>query len=313
MKSVLVALSAAAALGAASTAHAQAFPGKSLTLIVTTAAGGPIDTLARIWADQLRKKSSENVVVENRAGGAGVLAMSALATAPADGHTLTLGGNQIQVLLVKDLGYDPAKVTPVSILAQSSFTLTAGKQSPFKSYSEFIAFAKANPGKLTLGFVPGVHELYSHAFSREIGIQPNLIPYKGTAPLETALLAGEINATLLSNYTRVQSGQLLGLATSADTRRPEIPDVPTFKDLKIGYEPHGLITVWARSDTPAALLDRINREAVEFARSPDFVATATKKLGLEPMGTTREQALSATSAELATLRGVAERAGVKPQ
>lgn len=313
MKTIACTAAIISTLCAVGPAHAQGFPSKTFTILVTTPAGGPVDSVARVWADQLRKKSAESVVVENRAGGAGVLAMSALAAAPADGHTLTLGGNQIQVLLVKDLGYDPAKVTPVSIVAQSSFTLTVSKQSNLRNYGELIAFAKANPGKLTVGFVPGVHELYSHAFEREVGIQSTLVPYKGTAPLETALLAGEVNATLLSNYAKVQSGQLVGLATSADTRRPEIPDVPTFKELKIGYEPHGLITAWARSDTPAALLDRLNREAVELARSPEFVATATRRFGLEPIGSTRELAVRQTSTELDTLKTVAERAGVRPQ
>jgi tripartite-type tricarboxylate transporter receptor subunit TctC len=293
-----------ASLCAAGLAQAQTFPSRTFTILVTTAGGGPLDVVARIWADNLRKKSPETVIVETRAGAAGVLAMSALASAPADGHMVTLGGNQIQALLVKDLGYDPAKVAPVSIIAQTSFTLMASKQSSYNTYAQLIAFAKANPGKLAWGYIQGVHELYTRAFLQHIGIQTNLIPYKGTAPVETALMAGEIEAAIISNFVRVLNGQVVGLATSADARRPEIPTVPTFREVGIGYEPHGLITAWARSDTPAALLDRLNREAVEVARSPELVA-ALKKFGMEPMGTTREQAVKQSADDLEALRRVA--------
>lgn len=309
MKTIARALALIAFLAGVDLAQAQAFPSRTFTILITTAAGGPLDVIARLWAEQLRRKSAESVVVENRAGGAGVVAMSALAAAPADGHTVALGGNQIQVLLVKELGYDPAKLAPVSILAQTSFTLTASRASNLRSYGEFISFAKANPGRLTLGFVTGVHELYTRAFEQEIGIQANLIPYKGTAPLETALVAGEVDATILSNFVRIQTGQLVGLATSADGRRPEIPQVPTFRELSIGYEPHGLITLWARSDSPAVLLDRLNRESLELARSPEFAAAVVRKFGMETIGSTREQAVKQTSAELETLR----RVGFKPQ
>jgi tripartite-type tricarboxylate transporter receptor subunit TctC len=304
MQAIAAATAFVAALCAAGVAHAQVFPSKTFTILVTTAGGGPLDVVARVWADQLRKKSPETVLVETRAGAAGVLAMSALAAAPADGHTVTLGGNQIQALLVKDLGYDPAKLAPVSIIAQTSFTLMASKQSNYKTYAELIAFAKANPGKLTWGYIQGVHELYTRAFLQHIGIQTNLIPYKGTAPVETALMAGEVEAAIISNFVRVQNGQVVGLATSAEARRPEIPQVPTFKELGIGYEPHGLITAWARSDTPAALLDRLNREAVEVARSPELIA-ALKKFGMESIGSTREQAVKQSADDLEALRRVA--------
>jgi tripartite-type tricarboxylate transporter receptor subunit TctC len=313
MKMIFAAAALVANLCLGSVAHAQQFPSKTFTIIVTNAAGGPNDAIARVWAEQLRRKSGQNVVVENRPGGAGVVAMSAMVAAPADGHTVAMGGNQIQALLVKGDNYDPSRATPVSLLAQSSFTLVTTKASNLKTYRDLIAFAKANPGKLTVGFVTGVHELYTHAFEQEVGIKATLVPYKGSAPLDTAMLTGEINATLLSSFARVQSGQVVGLASGTAARRTEMPDVPTFKELGIGYEPHGMNGIWARSDTPSALLDRLNRECLDLVRSPEFTDTVVQKLSWEPMGTTREQSIKLTQAELDRLKAVAERAGIKPQ
>jgi tripartite-type tricarboxylate transporter receptor subunit TctC len=312
MKVFNVLLAIAAALLNADPAWSQAFPSKTFTILVSTSAGGPNDTMARVWAAQLRRKSGQSVVVDNRAGGAGVLAMTALTTAPADGHTVALGGNQIQTLLLRNVGYDPAKVTAVSMLAESPFTLVASNASNLKNYRDFITRAKSS-SRLTLGFVPGVHELYMRALEQALGIDATLVPYKGGAPLEVALIAGEVDASLFSNIDRVKTGQVVAIVTSGDTRRPEIPDIPTLKELAIDYEPRSVVAVFARSDTPPELLAQLNRECVELVHSPEYTTILAEKLNMHPVGSTRAQAVKYLNAELEMLRAVAERAGLKPQ
>ena len=294
-------------------AHAQPFPSKAFTIYVTTSPGGPNDTMARIWAEQLHKKSGQSVVVENRPGATGSLAMSALLAAPADGHAVAVGGPQVQSLLVKDIGYDPSMLTPVSILADSPFLVVASRKSNLKNYNELLAYAKSKPESLTLGMVTGVHELITRAFELAIGAQATRVPYKGGAPLEVALASGEIDAAVFASLRAVKAGQVVPILTAGDARNPEMPGVPTFKELAIDYDPRARFAVWARRDTPADLLDRLSRECQDLVRQPEFAEAVTQKLALRGVGSTRAQALKTLTEEYEQMKAVADRAGIRPR
>jgi tripartite-type tricarboxylate transporter receptor subunit TctC len=298
---------------AAAGAHAQTFPSRPFTIYVTTAAGGTYDLMARLLADRLRKRSEHSVLVENRPGANGTLALAAAAAAPADGHMLVFAGNQIQHLFVKDVGYDPARLTPVSLFSTSPYTVVASRASGLRDLRELLAWAKANPGRLTLGAVAGPHEIEVHGLVQVLGISANVIPYKGIAPIEAAVLAGELNGTLVGNLGRVKSGQVVALATGGEARNPDIAEVPTFRELGYDYDPRTGYAVWTRSETPPALLERLVKECQDLVRSPEYTAAVVHKLGLAPLGSSREFAIRYLSEEREKLRRVAERAGIRPQ
>ena len=298
----------------ASSVLAQAFPNRTMTLYVTTSAGGTLDLMARLFADRLRRRSEQTIVVENRPGAGGNLAYGAVAASRPDGHSIVLGGNQLQSLFVKNLGYDPALLTPVSILSQTPFTLVASKASNLRNFAEFLAFAKANPGKLTLGAVPlGAHELDMHALEFALNIRTNVIGYKGFAPLEAAVLAGEIDASLFGNIAKVKSGQIVAIVTAGDRRSPDMPDVPTFKELGIAHDPRASYTVWTRSGVPADVMARLVKECQDLVASPEYTSAITERLGIQAIASTREVALQTMSAEFDRMKTVAERVGIKPQ
>jgi tripartite-type tricarboxylate transporter receptor subunit TctC len=294
-------------------AHAQTFPNKRFTILVAGVAGGGIDLMARIFADRLRTTSSETIVVENRPGASDTIAYGALAAAPADGHTIAFGGNQIAGLFIKTLTYDPATLTPVSILSQTPYTVVASKASNLRDFREFIAFAKANPGKLNFGAASVQQTLAIHGTLSALGIVANVVPYKGFAPLETAMIAGQVDAGLFGNLGQVKNGQIVAIATAADPRHPDLPTVPTFKELGINDDPRASYTVWTRADVPPQVMARLVKECQDLVRSPEWTTRITNGLGIQPIASSHEFAVKYLANELRILKASAERTGVKPQ
>ena len=315
LKSLLLAgLLTTPILSAPVLAQAPVFPNRTMTIYVTTSAGGTLDIMARLFADRLRKRSDQTIVVDNRPGAGGTLAYGAVAAGRPDGHTVVLGGNQLQGLFIKNLGYDPALLTPVSILSQTPFTVVASKASNLRNFAEYLAYTKANPGKLTLGAVPlGAHELDMHGLEFALNIKANVIGYKGFAPLETAVLAGEIDSSLFGNIAKVKSGQIVGIVTAGDSRSPDMPTVPTFKELGIDHNPRASYTVWTRAGAPADVMSRLVKECQDLVASAEYTAAVTERLGIQAIGSTREVAMQMMNAEFDKMKGIADRVGIKPQ
>jgi len=294
-------------------AQAQTFPTKRFTIFVASSAGGSFDIMARLFADRLRKKSDQTVLVENRPGANDTLALGAMVQAPNDGHAISIAGGFVAPLFQKSIPFEASMLTPISIMAQTPFTIVASKASNLKNFREFLAHAKANPGKLTQGSATGLHGLEMYAAQFALGFEANVIPYKGFAPLETAVLSGELDSSIFGNLGKVKTGQITAIVTAGEKRNPEIPDVPTFKELGINYEPRASYTAWARSDTPTDLLDRLNREMTELVQSPEWTERITKGLGIPPAGMTREAARNYLNTEFQQYKVTADRAGIKPQ
>jgi tripartite-type tricarboxylate transporter receptor subunit TctC len=270
MRALLAAsLCAGWALHGIDTARAQAYPDRPIRMVVPFPAGGPTDGIARIISDRLGAVLGQSIVVENRGGGAGgSIGAKAVATADPDGYTIliTPGGSLTTGPAVHpNIGYDPAKVfTPVCLLIETPLIVAAHQDLPVKSLAEVVAYAKANPGKISWGsqgFGVAPH-LLLELFKLEAGINIVHVPYRGTAPMLAAIVAGEVQMVadpMTTSLPHVQSGKLRPLAIAGIERSPKLPDVPT--TVEAGY-PKLKAPFWlgvvAPAGTPPAIIDKLN-------------------------------------------------------
>ena len=315
MRTFLVCLCAVASTLGASVSCAQSWPTKPITLVYGTAAGGPLDLISRVIAADFEKRLGQNVIVESRPGGGSLIATGYVARAAGDGHTLLTGGSPAVALFVKDLPFDPFKdIVPVSIVGLQYYVLLASRASGLKTLKDFVAYAKANPGKTTIGIVPaGRHETETHAMLEALGITANLIGYKGLAPVYTALISGEVNATLGQTPPQVKTGEIVGLAVGGERRNVEHPQIPTFNEAGARYDPQVQFTMFAPGTTPRELLNRISAEMAVAAKSPEFFNRITKTLTIEGFGSTPEFAVKVLRDDYEKNKRIADRVGIKPQ
>jgi tripartite-type tricarboxylate transporter receptor subunit TctC len=273
MKTVMLAVSlcAAWALHDIALVHAQSrtYPNRPIKVIVPFPPGGPTDGMARLISDRLGAVLGQSIVVENHGGGAGgSVGAKLVAAADPDGYTilLTPGGSLTSGPAVhKNIGYDPAKVfTPVGLLVETPNIISVHPDLPVRSLAELVTYAKANPGKISWGsqgFGTANH-LLAEMFKREAGLDIVHIPYRGTAPMLAAILAGEIHVVADPSTTslpHIQSGKLRPLAIAGAERFRQLPDVPTTAE--VGY-PKLQAPFWlgvvAPAGTPPAIIDQLN-------------------------------------------------------
>ncbi|MHA7598731.1 Bug family tripartite tricarboxylate transporter substrate binding protein [Alicycliphilus sp. T452] len=270
-----VAAAGALPLGAA----AQNYPAKPVTIIVPFSAGGTTDILARIVGQGLQTELGQPFVVDNRAGAGGNIGASLAAKAPADGYTLfmgTVGTHAINQALYKKLPFDPVKdFAPISRVATVPNLLVAHPSQPYKTVKELIAYAKANPGKVTFGS-PGSGaspHVSGELFRTMTGTDLLHVPYKGSAPAMTDLLGGQISImfdNMPSAIQHVRSGKLRPIAVTTAKRSPELPDVPTIAEAGVpGYEAMSWFGMFAPAATPKPVLDKLNAALVKVLNQPD--------------------------------------------
>lgn len=285
------ALAILAASAAFDHASAQTWPSKPIRLVIGFASGGPTDTLARTVADSLTAVLPQPTVVENKPGAAGNLAAETAAKAPPDGHTLFLGAMgpfSVNAVLFDKLPYDPEKDwLPITVVARTPFMLGINPDMPVKTLAEFIAYAKANRGKLNHSS-PGVGttpQLAAELFRMSAGFDSTNTQYRSSPLMLNAVIQGEVQWTVdvpLTSLPQYQAGKIRVLATTAPQRLPAAPDVPTFAEL--GF-PEVTATGWfavaAPAGTPAAIVDRLN---MEITRGLATEATKARlaALGFEP-------------------------------
>jgi tripartite-type tricarboxylate transporter receptor subunit TctC len=268
---------------------AGGYPTKPIRVIVPYAAGGGADIVARHIAQQLTERLKQPVVVENRGGGSNTIGMQVVATAPKDGYTLGLATPVFVMTpsLMKNHPYDPLKdFAPV---AQTGFTpliLVVHPSVAAKTTKEFIALAKAQPGTLNFGSLGAAttQGLAASLFNFMTGIDAVQVPYKGSAPAVTDLLAGNVQFmfnALPSMIQHVQAGKLRGLGVSSAKRSALLPDVPPIRDAVPGYE----VTTWysfvAPAGTPKPIIDKLNREISAIVEMPEMQAKL-RAAGIEP-------------------------------
>jgi tripartite-type tricarboxylate transporter receptor subunit TctC len=257
----------------------QNYPERAVTIAVAVAPGGGIDTLARAFADKLRDRLGQPVVVENRAGAGGVIGADYVAKSPPDGYTLllTTTAEALARWLHRNVPFEVVKdYAPIAELAEAPMLVLVDPDLPVKSVSDLIAYAKANPGKLSYG-TPGVgtpHHLLGEMLKKAARIDLIHVPYRGTAPSLNGLLAHQVPAILATTIAVmpfIESGKVRALATAGQQRSSILPDLPTLAES--GF-PQIDVTSWfglaAPMGTPPAIIERLNRELRAVAEMADL-------------------------------------------
>jgi tripartite-type tricarboxylate transporter receptor subunit TctC len=247
-------------------AKSEAYPTRPVRLLVGFAAGGNFDVVARIIAEWMSEQLHQPVIVENRPGASSNLATEAAVRAPADGYTLILGGavNAVNATLFEKLSFDfMDDLTPVAGLVQFPNVMTVRTGFPAKTVSEFIAYAKDHPGKLSQGSSGRgtTQHLAGELFKIMTGTSFVHVPYRGAAPALTDLLGGQIHVlfeALPPTIEHIRAGTLRALAVTTTLRSPALPDVPTVSEFVPGYEASGWNGILATKNTPADVIWRLN-------------------------------------------------------
>jgi tripartite-type tricarboxylate transporter receptor subunit TctC len=256
----------AAALPAVSRiARAQAYPSRPVRIIAGFAPGGGVDIVARLIGQWLSERLGQQFIIENRPGAGTNIATEAVVRAPPDGYTLLLVGptHTVNATLYERLNYNFIRdIAPIASISREPLVMVVNPSVPAKTVTEFIAYAKAHPGKLNMassGIGTSVH-VGGELFKMMTGIDMLHVPYRGAAPAITDLIGGRVQvmfATLPSSIEYIRAGNLRALAVTTAKRTPVLPDVPTVSDVLPGYEASG---VGAPRNTPAEIVDKLNKE-----------------------------------------------------
>ena len=263
---------------AATLATAQDYPHKPIRVIVPYAAGGGVDILARLVGQQLSDRLKQSVVVENQGGGSNTIGMRTVAAAPKDGYTLGMATPVFVMThsLMKNHPYDTVRdFTPVAMIGFTPLVLVVHPSVAATTIQEFIALAKSKPGALNFASLGAAttQGLAGTLFNSMTGIDAVQVPYKGSAPGVTDLLAGNVQFmfnALPSMLQHVQAGKLRALGTSGAKRAPQLPDVPAINESVPGYEVTTWYSVVAPSGTPKAVVDLLNREISAIVEAPEM-------------------------------------------
>jgi tripartite-type tricarboxylate transporter receptor subunit TctC len=288
------ALMALLALAATPSARAQDYPTRPVTVVVPYTPGGSTEIMARIVGQKLGERLHQAVVVEMKPGAGTVIGAAAVAQAPADGYTLLMATPTpmaINVTVHKKLPYDPAKdFVPLAMVASAPFLLLVNPELPVHSVKELIAYAKANPGKLSYGSggVGAPHHLYMELFKSMTGTQMTHVPYKGSLPALNDLVGGHIQLMFCDippAAGMVAAGKVRVLGVSTAERVPSFPDVPTVAEAGVpGFAVAAWFMIVAPARTPAAIVDKLHKELIAVMSEPDVKARISK-LSLVPLPT----------------------------
>jgi tripartite-type tricarboxylate transporter receptor subunit TctC len=264
-----LAAAGAAALPAASrVAWAQTYPSQPVRVIVGFAAGGPNDILARLIGQWLSERLGQPFVIENRLGAGSNIATEAVVRAPPDGYTLLLVGspNAINATLYDKLNFNFVRdIAPVASFIRGALVMVVHPSVPAQTVPEFVAYAKANPGKLSYGSggVGGITHITPELFKMMTGVNMVHVPYRGVAPALTDLLGGQVQV-LFTNPAQtieyIRAGKLRALAITTATRSEALPDIPTVEEFVPGYEASSIFGFGAPKNTPAEIIDKLNKE-----------------------------------------------------
>ncbi|MGQ0524599.1 MAG: Bug family tripartite tricarboxylate transporter substrate binding protein [Betaproteobacteria bacterium] len=270
---------AAAVFAIGTHAYAQTYPARAIRVVVTFPAGGAADILARSIGQELTRAWNQQVVVDNRPGAGGNIGADFVAKAAPDGYTLLLAAvttHASSVSLYSKLPYNVEKdLAPITLAANVSHILLTHPSLPVKTVKELIALAKAKPGALNWGLQGNgtLSHLETELFKTLAGVQVTLVPYKGSAPGLTDLMAGNIQVFFDSvppALPHVQAGKLRGIAVAASKRSPAVPDLPTIGESLKGFEADNWFGVMAPAGTPADIIARINTEVVRILTNRDI-------------------------------------------
>jgi len=289
-----VLLCVAALASGSGIAGAQTYPERPIRVIVPFSPGGAVDGPMRLLAQEMSKKLGQQVVVENKPGAGATIGSELVAKAPADGYTLLLASqtNAISASLYRALAYDPIEdFAPIALIGREPGVLVVHPALPVTTAAEFIAYAKARPGKVdyaSSGNGSGQH-LFMALFASMTDLKLNHVPYRGSGQATTDLLGGTVAASIPGTagmVGHIKAGKLRPLAVTGSKRSPQLPDVPTMAEAGVpGYEAYVWLGLMAPKATPQSIITRLNREVVAALATPEvraYMATA----GIEIVGST---------------------------
>jgi tripartite-type tricarboxylate transporter receptor subunit TctC len=272
------------------TAFAQTYPTQPIKIIVGFAAGSGSDIFARLMAQWLSERLGQTVLVENRAGAGGNVGTEAVVKAPPDGYTLLqwVPANAVNNTLYQSLNFNFLRdIAPVAGTARVPYVLVVNSDLPVKTVPEFIAHAKANPGKLNFasaGVGTGIH-MAGEQFKMMAGVNMVHVPYRGAGNAMTDLIGGQVQLmfdTMAASIPHIRGGKVRALAVTTAARSALLPDLPVIADFVPGYEASGPFGLGAPKDTPPAIRDKLNREINAVLTDPKVKARLSD-LGSEPL------------------------------
>lgn len=304
---------------AAVPAGAQPYPVRPIKLLVPFPAGGPVDVMARLVAQQL-SASFAQVIVENRPGGSSTLAAKAAVAAEPDGYTLLLSSAAtlaIAPALIKEPGYDPDAFVPVAFVSSVPYVMIAGPTTAFKSVAEVIAYAKANPGRLNFGAPSGAPpQMLIGWFKSLTGADITLVPYKGASTVLSDLVGGQIHGgfeTVSVVLANLNDGKMRALAVANPTRLPDLPEIPTLIESGVdAFVASSWTGISAPAGTPREIVERLNR-AINKGLADPAMRTSMQRLGALTQPGTPEDFAAFIAAERPKWAGMARLSGEPPQ
>ena len=313
------AISALAGLAAMRQARAENFPTRPIAIVVPYPAGGPVDVTARMIAQTIGGSLGQPITVDDRGGGAGVIGSVAVARAEPDGHTLILGTNQTHATnqsLLKNCPYDAVRdFAPVAGIANIPHVLLVRRGLDAPNVAALIALAKKTPGALNYAStgIGSASHLAAELFKTATGADLQHIPFRGSAPMTTELLAGRVDitfATVPSVIAYIDSGAIHPLAVASAQRSPRLPNVPTLAEAGVpGVEADAWFALFAPAKTPAEAIDRLYR-AVSAALQTDAAREAFARQGMILSLRTPEDVAAWLPGEVAKWAGVIKAAGI---
>ena len=311
---------AAVVLVAAPAFAQQDYPSRPVRVIVPYPPGGPTDLIGRLTSDVLAKQLSQNFVVDNRGGAATAIGAEMAAHAAADGYTLLVSSETtfaVTPALKSKLAYHPERdFAPISLLTTQPYVLAVSMALPVNSVTQLVAYAKANPGKLTYGSAGtgGANHLAGEMFKQAAGIDITHVPYKGNGPAIIDLIGGQISmmvGSISTLYPHAQAKKLRLLAVASNKRSATVPEVPTFAESGLpGYQVNGWNCVVAPRGAPPSVIKRLNAAVVAGFSQPD-VAERLKAQSIDAATGTPDQLAAYIKTEFVRYSGLVKAVGMK--
>ncbi len=321
MKLRLLGCILAALIGPATLAHGQAYPNRLIRIIVPFTPGGSNDVLARELATGFQARWKENVVVENRPGGGGTIAYASVAKSPPDGYTLMVVPASFTMVphLSRNPGFNPlTDYAPINLVIDVPFVMVVPPTVPARTLKEFVALAKASPGKLTYASV-GVgtpQHLGGELFKLRAGVDLVHVPFRGATAAIPDILAGRINmfiGAINSLLPLIKEGKLVALASAAGKRIASLPDVPTFAEAGVpGVEVGSGVGLVAPAGTPPEIVKALHEATADILATPGF-RQRMAAIGVDVVGTTSAEYAKIIRDDYDKWGKVVEAAGIKPQ